>query len=257
MLFFQLLLFAGYLCPPALRLANALTQCPVHAHFSLAVALLSYQQPSGLTDHSGRELKPATTGSPVLASFAPRSCRWSAVLRPLRHWASAASVVRASHSKPSHRLYSVSNLGSFLALFAFPAAFERVSLRTQGYIWSVVSCCLQFPVPRAPLGCWHEAPEQFELLGLGITRPGIAATAPRIADYVLWFGLSACASSYSGHHQPALQDVAVVPLLWVLPLGVYLLSFVLAEHSPGTRAIGSRHVGSSAVRRLFCSITAP
>jgi len=240
MLFFQLLLLAGYAYAHLLtRLANALTQCLVHAALLLlAVALLSYLAASWRSPIiPGANWKPATTSSPV---FGIISLLALAVGLPYFALSATGPLLQAwyervTQNQSAYRLYSLSNLGSFLALFAFPTAFEpRLTLRTQGYIWSVVF--LLFAISCAACAVQAAGTKRLnnsELLGLGIGQPGIAATAPRIADYVLWFGLSACASVvFLATTNQLCQDVAVVPLLWVLHLGVYLLSFVLCfEHS--------------------------
>lgn len=52
---------------------------------------------------------------------------------------------------------------------------------------------------------------------------------PGIADHILWLGLAACASvMFLATTNQICQDIAVVPFLWVLPLGLYLLSFIIS-----------------------------
>ena len=79
--------------------------------------------------------------------------------------------------------------------------------------------------------------------------------APAVTDYLLWVLLSACASilllAITGY---LTQQVAVIPFLWVLPLAIYLLTFVLAFS--GERAY-SRRLTFSCSCRSSCSMTGP
>jgi SAM-dependent methyltransferase len=125
-------------------------------------------------------------------------------------------------------LFALSNLASLLALISFPFFFEpRFSSSFLTFLWSGIFVVyvmlfigsawiaaktplfpgpLQEKGPVAPLGLW---------------------------DKGVWVGLSACGSmlllSVTNH---LTQDVAAVPLLWVLPLGVYLISFIIVFGHP-------------------------
>ena len=126
-------------------------------------------------------------------------------------------------------LYAASNLGSMLALLAYPTVIEpRLSLRASGalaqtHLWSVgyvllalliVLCVLT--VPRIASG-----------------RPHAVAEASRepltLARRLSWMAFAFVPSSLLlGVTTYITTDIAAVPLLWVLPLAIYLLSFILA-----------------------------
>lgn len=125
-------------------------------------------------------------------------------------------------------LYRASNLGSFSALIAYPLAIEPIlGLAEQTRLWSAgyalaaaaVAACALTVVGR---GGAH-----------GIVAParttGTAHAAPSLARRGAWIGLSAVPSgllvAVTAH---ITTDVAAIPLMWVLPLALYLLTFVIA-----------------------------
>lgn len=122
-------------------------------------------------------------------------------------------------------LYALSNAGSFLALLSYPFYLERsFPLPTQAWIWTglfLAFCLLAFLVilrqsrtaPRASTGGDPPA-----------STPKFKGTAPW-----MWVGFSAAGSiCLLATTSRLTQEVAPIPLLWVLPLGVYLLSFILS-----------------------------
>jgi len=121
-----------------------------------------------------------------------------------------------------YRLYALSNLASLLALVAYPFAIEpAISLRAQSLIWTGLYGSW---VLLAGWLAWQtrttEAPEPSEEL------------APGWLDQVIWAALaffpSALLLAVSNHLS---QNIAAIPFLWVAPLSIYLLSFVLTFDS--------------------------
>lgn len=128
-----------------------------------------------------------------------------------------------------YRLYALSNAGSLIALVGYPAVIERyLRLRLQAYAWSTtyvifVALCagltiavrrtVASPQPKARL------PEESE-------------TAPSARRYLLWIALAFCPSTLlvavTSHMT---QNISPIPLLWVFPLALYLLSFILTFES--------------------------
>jgi hypothetical protein len=132
-----------------------------------------------------------------------------------------------SGGESPYRLYALSNVGSLLALLSYPFLFEpHLSLRWQSRLWTggffafVVAC----------VGCGALVARR----GRERERGAAAATERDVAaTVVLWVGLSACGSALLLATTSQLcQDVAVIPFLWVLPLAIYLLSFIIAFDSP-------------------------
>jgi len=243
MLFFQVLLLAGYTYAHLLtRHFSAFVQSFVHCTILLtSVLFLCYLATiwnSPITPNS--DWKPVGEVNPVL-----RIIELLAVGVGLPYFALSATgpllqawYDRAASGDSTYRLYFISNLGSFLALFAFPALLEpRLALKAQGRLWSAaylmfaVTCAVcAFRAVRSEL--LKSVGSQSESAGLQEAAPHAPSASPRIWRHFLWFGLSACASIvFLSTTNQMCQDVAVIPLLWVLPLAIYLLSFILCfEH---------------------------
>jgi len=118
-------------------------------------------------------------------------------------------------------LYSVSNLGSLLALILYPTVIEPLSrLEQQGMAWwfgyGLLVLLHAFCMPRAPR----------DDSGMEVDAP-VRTPASR-ADKGRWLllSLAACAMLLAVTNVMTL-DVASIPFLWVLPLVVYLLAFVV------------------------------
>ncbi len=142
-----------------------------------------------------------------------------------------------------YRLFSLSNLGSLLALVTFPFLFEPfLNLRTHAWLWLVLF--LGFGA-----GCAHCSLRRKGGIALA-SLPGSMSkddsiegseserSETAVGAAPLWFLLAACASvlllAVTNH---LCQEVAVIPFLWILPLSVYLISFVVCfdNHSWYTR----------------------
>ena len=137
-----------------------------------------------------------------------------------------------SHTRPGtspYRLYSLSNLGSLLAVVSYPLVVEpSLSLSRQASFWSwsyvafaVMCVLLSVRVIRV------RAPVEGARPGTGDTA-AVEGAGPDFGLRMLWLGLTACSSvMLLATTNQMCQDVAVVPLLWILPLALYLLSYIL------------------------------
>jgi spermidine synthase len=138
-----------------------------------------------------------------------------------------AWFARSSHpaAKDPYFLYAASNAGSFLALISYPIAIEPfIRLGAQTWAWTagfyvlivLIGACgmLMLRYPGVAASKETEATE--------------AAAAPGWGDIVWWVFLAAVPSglliAVTAH---IATDVAAVPLLWVLPLALYLVTFVI------------------------------
>jgi hypothetical protein len=133
---------------------------------------------------------------------------------------------RASGRSPYH-LFALSNLASLLALLSFPFLIEpRLSSRQQSILWSsiygafVICCSISAWLSRSKSAKTIDANNSVEAASEN--------TPPAFGVRLLWLSLSACGSmmllAATDHLS---QNVAPVPLLWVLPLALYLFSFAL------------------------------
>lgn len=226
LLFFQTLLLGGYAYAHLLttRLSPR-RQFAVHGAL-LLLALLS------LPVIPGADWKPAAGAEPVsrilllltvcvglpyfvLSATGPLVQRWFSLAHP---------------GVPPYRLYALSNFGSLLALGACPFVFEPAFTRTQlGYAWSaafglfVIVCGVCAWGVRKLVDATPAATDPLEDI----------EDNPTALDRGLWVLLAAVASALLlATTNKLCLDVAVVPFLWILPLALYLLSFILCFDHP-------------------------
>jgi len=236
MLVFQMLLLCGYVYSHLVSARlSAVAQAKLHLALLTAVFLLvltlMFLWPSAVTPPES--WKPRESGSPVrdvavilLVSAGLPFFVLSTTGPLLQRW-----FARLGVGTKTYKLYSISNLGSLLGLLSFPFLLEpTLRMKAQSLIWSllffgfVTGCCL---CARKALHACEEvnSAEEAEETGGGVQ------TSPLI--YSLWFLLPACASALLLATTNLLcQEVTSVPLLWVLPLSFYLLSFILCFDHP-------------------------
>jgi spermidine synthase len=233
LLFFQTLLLGGYayahLLTTKLRPRQQAT-----VHLALLVLSLAWLpiipgeswKPSADQEPTLRILVMllATLGLPylVLSATGPLLQRWFSFTHP---------------TVPPYRLYALSNVGSLLALLGYPFVLEPLLSRSaQGLGWSGA---LVLFVALCGLCAW-----QVRRLPATIDAPtaetngetgdlAAAENSPAPADKFMWLALPAVASILlMATTNKLCLDVAVVPFLWVLPLSLYLLTFILCFDHP-------------------------
>jgi hypothetical protein len=218
MLFFQTGLLAGYAYAHLLiRYAPPRIQAVIHVAVLGAAILTLPIIPSPALKPSGSE-DPAWHLLTILALSAGVPYVALAATSPLlQSWVSRSQ----SRSSP-YPLFALSNLGSFAALLSYPFIVEPfLPVSSQGWWWSAA-----FIVQA--VGCGAVAIAAASLPGK-VTRDAASAPRPGLPRYLLWLLQSAAGTIVLLEITNFLcLEVAVVPLLWVLPLALYLLSFVLA-----------------------------
>ena len=220
MLFFQTVLLAGYGYAHFLnaKLPGKLQPLVHTILLALAVALLPIAPGEAWKPAGGEEpvsrillLLAASVGLPyfLLASTSPLLQAW---------------YVRAKPGGNPYRLFAISNFASLAALVGYPFLVEPVfTAREQVVGWSILFA--GFAVLCAAVS-WLTPPaaEQKEVSNSEHSK----------APYLLWLGLSATGSALllavTNH---LTQNVASVPLLWLAPLTLYLLSFILTFEGQG------------------------
>ena len=120
-------------------------------------------------------------------------------------------------------LYAASNVGSFLALVAYPTVIEPfVRLDDQARVWSIGFCLLVVLLAACGVMLWR-SPQP------AAPTEGATDAPPTWKDAAFWVALAAVPAgllvAVTAHIS---TDVAAVPLLWTLPLALYLLTFVFA-----------------------------
>ena len=141
-------------------------------------------------------------------------------------------LARALPGTHVYRYFSLSNLASLVALISYPFLIEpRIALAGQAYAWSVGY--FAFTLLCAGAGMYflrhiHSLPPPAHVA----EHVPEADWDPTARDYLLWLGLSAMGSwlllAITNH---ITQNVAAIPFLWLLPLTIYLLTFVLCFES--------------------------
>ncbi len=229
MLFFQLLLFGGYAYADVLvRRFPPRGQKRIHLTLlGLAVAVLAASAlSSGVPLAPPAGWKPMGSAWPVLRILGLLSL--TAGL-PYFLLASTGPLVQAWLSRLADperiwRLYALSNLGSLLALVAYPFVFEpNFSLKTQAWAWSGAYLLFVLGAGAAArrqaggdAGAATESPNADDV------------PAPSRGARLLWAALAFCGSLLLlATTSQMCQEIAVFPFLWILPLALYLLSFVL------------------------------
>jgi hypothetical protein len=128
-------------------------------------------------------------------------------------------------------LYALSNLSSLVALIAYPLWFEpHLTLHAQRLAWEIgfVAYAGLCAAVTVQMRAWKGSTTDVQLPEKEPTAPG------RFRQRLLWFVLPAVgAAQLCAVTSHLTQNVAAIPLLWVVPLGVYLLSFVLAFEFAG------------------------
>src|SRR6266853_1291400 len=133
-------------------------------------------------------------------------------------------------------LYAASNLGSMLALLGYPTLVEpHLHLQgstwlTQTALWSLGYATLAVLIALCALTLWWKpAPAPAPAVAETESAPAPAEKRPRWPRRIHWVVLAFVPSSLLlGVTTYITTDLAAVPLLWVLPLAIYLLTFILA-----------------------------
>lgn len=242
MLFFQLLLFGGYLYAHLLRTyCRPSVQAIIHLSLLSAAVLMLPIEPSDAWKPMGDEaptvyllgLLLAHVGLPyfVLSSTGPLIQAW---------------LSYHDNSDRVYRLYALSNAGSLAALLSYPFVVEPfLSVTQQSTAWSLMLCVFllvqgMVAIKLFRVGDLFRDGDPAEERGddqpdsIESELPGSEISAK--VDWktrAAWVGLPALASTMllvvTNH---VCQDVAVVPFLWVLPLSLYLASFIVCFDSP-------------------------
>jgi hypothetical protein len=223
--FYQTTLFAGYAYAYFLiGRASPRAQLIVHAAAVAVAALVLPVLPSDAWKPEGTE-DPATRILLMLLANVALPFLVLAATGPLV----ATWFARRYPARSPYPLYAVSNLGSLLALLAYPFGLEpRLPLSTTGWLWSagfvatgaaVISCAA-----LASRSLAAPAPEPVAESG------GAEATPQRVA---LWVLLSACAVVLlMGVTNHLCLDVASIPFLWIVPLAIYLATLIICFGAP-------------------------
>lgn len=158
----------------------------------------------------------------------------------LQRWFSATDH---PHAADPYFLYAAGNVGSLLALLAYPFLLEpTLGLEAQSRLWAIGYLVLLGLAAASALLLWRHRPDRTGAGALAEPAPatisdgadGDDGTGPSAGPIswstrLRWIGLAAVPSALMlgvTHHLSS--DVASMPLLWVVPLALYLVTFIIA-----------------------------
>ncbi len=152
-----------------------------------------------------------------------------------------------------YRLFALSNLASMLALIAYPFAFEPwITTAAQAQSWSIGYASFALLCMASALYGLRKANAE-AAAGAPASPAPEAAPSPSRFDLFLWLALSAMGSwmllAITNH---ITQNIASIPFLWLVPLALYLLTFILCFESDGWYQ-RSWLLGPTAVILGFCA----
>lgn len=230
-MFFQAMLLGGYLYAHLLsRLSKVRWQVLVHVSV-LAVGLLFLPVHLAWSDASSSGTHPVAwliallTLSIGLPFFAV-----SATAPLLQRWFSHSGH---PHASDPYFLYVSSNIGGLVALLAYPTLIEPMfGLTLQSHAWAVGYALLAVTIVLCSVSLRVLRGSESTLTAAPAPDSGVAAAA--LSDDTTWstrarwlalaFVPSALLLAVTSHIS---TDVASVPFLWVIPLSLYMLSFII------------------------------
>lgn len=221
MVFFQLLLLAGY------ALAHLTSTLPRRVQLVLPSALLLLGLVVSLPMNVPLDIlgKPDVT-RPIFWQFSALTLMVGlpflalSMLSPLlQGWFAAAFPGRNAYT-----LYRASNIGSFLGLLAYPFVVEPLlTLTQQSMAWTIGFTVLLVTLASLASLLWNWAPQP----AVTVATVEEDETPPTWADYGRWIFLAFVPSALLlGVTAYITTDVASMPLFWIIPLALYLLTFV-------------------------------
>jgi len=252
-MFFQIELLAGYIYAHVLTSRFGLrTQAVVHG----LVLLVALAYPVGMSTMGSATTLPTSVGAGSVDVWLLLWMLLKSVGLPFFAVASAGPMLGLWFGRSSHRasgdpyfLYAASNTGSFVGLLAYPFVIERVlPLDGQAFWWRVgfggfvvllwIGAALMVrrqdtshspPHPHPHATPHANAGAHVGARGTRGSSPSSFSSRSRWKQWLWWVFLAYVPSSLMlGVTQYISTDLAPVPLLWVVPLGVYLLTFVAA-----------------------------
>jgi SAM-dependent methyltransferase len=222
MLFFQLVLLLGYVYSHwVVQSLSAKRQSYLHIALIFLSLLILPIQPSQAWQPVGNENPTVQILGLLLVSIGLPYFVLSTTGPLLQAW-----FAREKSGTVPYRLFALSNFGSLLALLAYPIAIEPFfASGVQSYMWS--GLFLVFALICGVLA-WRN--RNVSATSAAEQSQGSAEMAAKIkrTDYLSWVFLAACPSILMVADTSYLtENVAPIPMLWVLPLALYLLSFIL------------------------------
>jgi len=220
LLFFQSVLFLGYLYAHWLSKLKAL-KLQLAIHFALLVVAAIF----------------LPVEKPQLTIALGSSPQWDIVLLLAQHiglpyfvLSASSTLIQRWHSllskeKSSYQLYAISNAGSLLALLSYPFVIEPLlTLQWQGQLWSAGFICL---ILAFAILFKHLLANKTQISDM-LAQEQADGSSIKLSLLVLWLMLAATGvMSLIATTNAMTQNVPPVPFLWILPLCIYLASYII------------------------------
>ena len=225
MLFFQTWLLAGYIYAHlVVRYLKPGIQILIHAVLLCSSLLLLPIVPA-------MSWKPAGSEAPILRILGLLTV---SVGLPYFLLSTTSPLLQAWYSRKyktalPYRLFALSNLASLLGLLAYPFLVEpNINIRQQSVVWSSAYALFVIIAVATAWLSRHITVDTACTITDQTAPDSPECHTPSFADKMLWLVFAACASTMllavTNH---LTQNVTSIPFLWILPLSLYLLSFIL------------------------------
>ncbi|HTI65939.1 MAG TPA: fused MFS/spermidine synthase [Caulobacteraceae bacterium] len=229
--FFQAALLAGYAYAHLLqRLSSVRKQMAVHLLVLAVAALVLPLRVSTLLGDPWQGAPALWLAAVMALSLGPPFAALSATAPLLQAWYARLAPPPAAGARNAYALYAASNLGSLLALAAYPAVVEPLlGLSRQASLWSLAYAGFALLMLALTAGAWRSP------TAAAVAIAAVPATRAVWRERIVWLLLAAAPSSLlMGVTAHITADIASVPFLWVVPLELYLLTFVIAFAGRGS-----------------------
>ncbi len=227
MLFFQVVLLFGYLYADWLQRWVAPRRQAIFHSLVLAISLLS------LPIVASSSWKPSAGENPSLRILGLLA---ATVGLPYFMLSTTSSLVQSWYARTHrgavpYRLFALSNTASLLALVSYPLVVEPAfTTHVQANLWSAAYVCF---VALCASTAWLGFAGIPVNVMTTVAHEELVPAPPSTGMKFLWVALAACASILLLATTTFLtQDVVPIPFLWVLPLGVYLVTFIVCFNTP-------------------------
>jgi len=233
-LVFQVLLLIGYLYAHFLATRMSMhAQVKTHLFiigFSLLMmAGLAFFWPSPVT--AGSNWKPEDSSHPVWSIVSLLSV---SIGVPFFVLATTSPLLQTwfaqTQRRSPYRLFALSNAGSLLGLLSYPFIIEpNLSLIRQAWIWSAGYLAYILLGAFCAFLMWRAGEQPGPAPGLQDVAPQLPAeeNRPGPGIHFLWLSLAACGCAmFLATTNMICQEISVIPFLWVLPLSLYLITFI-------------------------------
>lgn len=253
MVFFQTALLAGYGYAHLLqRLTSMRAQMATHLVLLLLAALFLPLKITGVLGDPDPNAPIGWLLATLALSVGAPFAVLSATAPLLQAWYARVRVGHADGRNP-YVLYAASNLGSFLALLAYPLILEPLmTLSGQRVSWSGGYAAFMLMVVALAVVAWRRG----QIGGAPVARLETSAPIPWREKIILVLLAAAPSSLMLGVTAHLATDVASAPFLWVIPLALYLLTFVIAFQDRPWIPLPITLVISGAVTLVCISFTA-